>query len=236
MVQFMSALVFANPDLGTQKIAPRPEYQEYGNVSGPFKGPIGYIDAKDPIFVKEFIKRGVPRAALLLALDYYYKNIFMFDHKDLISLIDFTTHSIEQRLFIMNMQSGEVSRYLVSHGSGGDSNHDGYVDKNGLGNIPDSKKSSKGAYLTIGEYDGKYGRSVRLVGLEFSNSNAYPRDIVMHPADYVSPDFIDETEQTLGKRVLGRSAGCPAVDYLHRDEILDLIADGTLLYIYGGDL
>jgi hypothetical protein len=225
-----------NPDSLTLKIPPRPAYQDYENVSGPFKGALDPIYKDDPSYVKQFIQGGTPRVPLLLALDFYYKNIFMFDNKETITVINLTTHSTEQRMFMLNMSTGSVARYLVSHGSGGDSNHDGYVDKNGLSNTPDSKMSSKGAYLTIGEYDGKYGRSVRLIGLEFSNSNAFARDIVMHPADYVSPEAIDDNEQSIGKRVLGRSAGCPAIDYEHRDEILDTIANGSLLYIYGEGL
>ena len=214
--------VYAMDSSSTNK-PPRPEYQDYFNVSGPFEGPIDVLHKEDPFYVKSFIRGGVPRAPLMMALDYYFKNYFMFNNKDYMTLIDFTVHSIEQRMFVLNINTGQVNRYLVSHGSGGDVDHDGHVDVGGFGNISESKKSSLGAYIVTGEYSGKYGRSTRLVGLEFSNSNAFARDIVLHPANYATPEAIDENELETGKRVLGRSSGCPSVDYRYRDEILDWI-------------
>jgi hypothetical protein len=65
-----------------------------------------------------------------------------------------------------------------------------------------SNASSEGAYRTGDRYVGKHGRSIRLGGLDPSNSNAEARAIVIHSAPYVSPTVL----QTQGK--LGLSEGC----------------------------
>ena len=90
-----------------------------------------------------------------------------------------------------------------------------------------SSKSSLGLYLTQETYEGKHGYSLRLQGLSKDlNDNAYNRAIVIHGADYVSKDFIQRNGR------LGRSYGCPAVPMDEVNEVIDLIKNGTCLYIY----
>lgn len=61
------------------------------------------------------------------------------------------------------------------------------------------------------------------------NDNARDRAIVIHGAPYVSTDFIKEHGR------LGRSWGCPALAPEVTREIIDLIKNGTCLFIYGND-
>ena len=68
-----------------------------------------------------------------------------------------------------------------------------------------SYASSNGAYTTGDYYDGKYGLSMKVPGLDWSNNNAEPRAIVIHNAWYAEEEMIPQH----GK--LGRSEGCFAM-------------------------
>ena len=87
-----------------------------------------------------------------------------------------------------------------------------------------SEATSRGGYLTCEWYNGKYGVSIRLKGLEGDNSNALDRAIVIHPAWYAAPDMLGKW----GK--LGRSEGCFAMAPDQFDEALWRMSGGRLLY------
>lgn len=133
--------------------------------------------------------------------------------RDVVGLADFSMPSSEQRFFIVNMESGDVRRYYVTHGRGSDPEHDGWL--KAFSNDYGSNATSRGAYLTRNYYDGKHGLSMRLTGLEPDNNNAETRAIVVHGADYANPDLI----RTMGK--LGRSEGCFAFP---QDKLVEVIA------------
>jgi hypothetical protein len=78
-------------------------------------------------------------------------------------------------------------------------------------------------YLTAGEYQGKHGRSMRLKGLDPTNSNAEPRAVVIHGAWYVSPRMIVDH----GK--LGRSEGCLALSDADLPGMLERLGPGRLI-------
>jgi hypothetical protein len=143
-------------------------------------------------------------------------------NRDRIALVDFAKPSRETRLTILHLASGQGIQLLCAHGRGSDPEHSGWL--NWFSNEPGSLASSRGAYVTGERYVGVHGDAQRLVGLDPDNSNADPRAIVIHGADYVSEELI----LTQGK--LGRSEGCFA---LRRDDIsmaLSLLGEGTLLF------
>jgi hypothetical protein len=86
-----------------------------------------------------------------------------------------------------------------------------------------SNSSSLGIYRTLGEYIGNHGRSLRLEGLEPTNSNALARAVVMHTADYVSENFIRQTGR------LGRSQGCFAVERAVGDTLINELKNGAYI-------
>lgn len=160
----------------------------------------------------------VPKDLLKKALDYYTANAKSIKKKDVIGIIDFSQHNSKKRFYIINIENGEVDRYLVAHGLGSDKNFTGYTKS--FSNVEGSGASSQGFYLTAETYQGKHGYSLKLDGLSFTNSNARDRLIVIHSADYVEPT----------RDVMGRSNGCPAVDERYRNEIINTIKGGALLY------
>lgn len=166
----------------------------------------------------------IPAMAKKKALAYFelYKN--QIPNKEYISIFDASRISSQPRLFLIHMPTGNVESYLVAHGRGSDTNHDGYAEK--FSNTPNSNATSLGFYLTENTYYGENGLSLRLKGLEASNSNAYARAIVIHGADYVSPKIATTQNK------IGRSFGCPAVEIKHAKALINKIRAGSILYIW----
>jgi hypothetical protein len=123
--------------------------------------------------------------------------------RDKVGMVDFSRPSHEPRLFVVDMMQGSVSPYLVAHGRGSDPEHDGFLKT--FSNDVGSYATSRGAYMTLEWYQGKYGSSMRLAGLDGDNNQALGRAIVVHEAWYSDPAMIAKW----GK--LGRSEGCFAV-------------------------
>ncbi|OFX26452.1 MAG: hypothetical protein A2041_00485 [Bacteroidetes bacterium GWA2_31_9b] len=157
------------------------------------------------------------------------KNISELKEKNLIknnsilTIIDFSRPSTDKRLFILDLKNEKVIKNtLVAHGVNSGNNM-----AESFSNNQHSNKSSLGFYITKGTYSGKHGYSLRIDGKNIGlNNNALKRDIVIHGADYVSEDFIKKNGR------IGRSFGCPAVPVEENQEIIDLIKNGTCLYIY----
>jgi hypothetical protein len=87
-----------------------------------------------------------------------------------------------------------------------------------------------GFYLTGNTYHGKHGYSLILNGLEKGiNDKAKERAIVIHGASYANPSIATSQGR------LGRSLGCPALPNSMSEPIINVIKDGSLLYIYAND-
>ena len=141
---------------------------------------------------------------------------------DMVGIADFTLPSSEPRFFLVDMMSGKVRPFLVAHGRGSDPEHDGWL-KN-FSNEPGSFATSRGAYATQPWYNGKYGTSMRLAGLDSDNDLADDRAIVIHGAWYANPAMITEW----GK--LGRSEGCFALPEANLMEVMARLGPGRLLF------
>lgn len=163
-------------------------------------------------------KKVIPKYAFEKAMDFFQKYESKFKNKNYITIIDFKAKSTTKRMYVVNMKTGAVERYLTAHGSGSDTNHDGYATS--FSNVSGSGKSSLGAYMVAETYSGKYGLSVRLDGLQSTNSNARSRAVVMHPASYVSSN----------RSLLGRSLGCPAIEFQYRNYLIGILKGGSMLY------
>lgn len=141
---------------------------------------------------------------------------------DLVGVADFALPSSERRFHFANLEDGTVRSFYVAHGKGSDPEHDGWLKM--FSNIPGSFATSRGAFLTCEWYNGKYGTSIRLIGLDNDNSLALDRAIVVHPARYADPSMIERW----GK--LGRSEGCFAMAPTEFNEALWHLSGGRLLF------
>jgi hypothetical protein len=115
-----------------------------------------------------------------------------------------------------------VTQHLCSHGRGSDPAHSGWLEY--FSNSFGSEATSNGAYLTGDAYFGKYGHSMRLTGLDYTNNNAEARAIVVHSAWYAEPSVVEQ----YGK--LGRSEGCFALPGISHAEAMTRLGSGRLLY------
>lgn len=139
-----------------------------------------------------------------------------------LTIIDFSKHSKKERLFIIDTETQQiVHKSLVAHGK-----NSGIEFATKFSNKPNSYQSSLGFYKTAETYSGKHGFSLRLDGLEFSNSNARKRAVVIHAADYAEPTFVKNNGR------LGRSFGCPSLPSKGYEDVITKIKNGTCLFIY----
>ena len=143
-------------------------------------------------------------------------------HRDMVAIADFGLHSTYERFHFVDLVNNRVQSFHVTHGDGSDPQHDGWL--KWYSNVEGSHCTSRGAYMTRSWYVGRFGTSIRLDGLDPTNSNALDRAIVMHPADYARPEHIGR----FGK--LGRSNGCFAMGPAEFDHALIHLAGGRLLY------
>ncbi|MEM7781584.1 MAG: murein L,D-transpeptidase catalytic domain-containing protein [Pseudomonadota bacterium] len=142
--------------------------------------------------------------------------------RDIVGIADFGVHSANRRFHFVNMDRQEVNSFHVSHGAGSDPEHDGWLNR--YSNVEGSNATSKGAYVTWEWYQGKYGTSVRLGGLDSTNDAALRRYIVMHQAAYAEPSHIDRWGR------LGRSNGCFALGEEQFKIALMSLSGGRLIY------
>lgn len=141
-------------------------------------------------------------------------------------IIDYTKPSYEKRFFLLNMESLTIeNNTYVAHGK-----NSGIDMAITFSNKMDSYKSSLGFYLTGETYNGKFGYSLKLHGLEqHYNSNAYKRGVIIHGAD------TSEEKYLKNYGFLGRTEGCPALPTSINKEILNKIKNGSVLFIFADD-
>jgi hypothetical protein len=161
-------------------------------------------------------------AVLQGALDALKRHEASIAHHDVMGIVDFSRPSSAPRFHSLNLADGRVRSHLVAHGRGSDPEHTGWLER--FSNEPHSYATSAGAFRTQGVYLGEHGQSIRLDGLDASNSNAASRAIVVHGAWYVSDDIAKE------HGVLGRSEGCFAMAPSSIAEVLASLGSGRLIY------
>lgn len=172
------------------------------------------------------LEHGVPREPLDLIFRMFDYNEGRIPNTDYAVLVDYSRHSKEKRLYLLNLRTGVVQRFYVAHGI-----RSGVLETRSFSNIPDSWKSSLGFYYAKGTYvSEKNGLSLYLDGIDRSNSNSRFRNIVMHGAKYVSDEFIAQNGR------LGWSEGCFAVGLEHLSYLVNLLQNGSILFSYHKDL
>src|ERR1700754_246208 len=168
---------------------------------------------------------GLTKKAFEYALKGYY---YLLDHHwlnktNILSICDLSQSSRNRRLYVVDLEQKKVLvNTFVAHG-----HNSGKEFANSFSNNPSSHKTSLGFYVTQGTYYGNNGLSLKIRGMERGfNDRAGGRNIVVHGSQYVGPDFLDMNQ------FCGRSYGCPAVPADEVETIIDLIKEGSVLFIY----
>ncbi|MDE3248971.1 MAG: murein L,D-transpeptidase catalytic domain family protein [Bacteroidota bacterium] len=137
---------------------------------------------------------------------------------------DMQVKSGQARFFLVNLANDSIlKKGLVAHGKGAEL----FTFNRRFSNDEGSRCTSLGMYKIGKAYNGSFGLSYKLYGLEKSNSNAAKRFVVLH-----SMNGIPDSETTWP---IIQSEGCPAVAPAFLAElapVLDNSARPMLLYIY----
>jgi len=133
-------------------------------------------------------------------------------NKKYIAIINYNLPYTSERFWLFDTTKNKiVFRTSVSHAS-----RTGNRYANKFSNTPNSYMSSKGSFVTLNTFDGTYGYSLRLKGLENgTNNNARKRGIIFHPSNGMS-----------------HSAGCFMLPDSIAEETFDKIKNGILVYVH----
>lgn len=170
----------------------------------------------------ESAERRIAPDLLGRALDALERHRASITNRDFIGVADFSLPSRAPRFHLMKLSDGCVRSHLVAHGRGSDPAHTGWLER--FSNVPRSNATSAGAYRTGSLYVGAHGQSMRLEGLDPTNSNALSRAIVVHGAWYVSDEMIGYSG------MLGRSQGCFAVAHSSLHDIMTALGPDRMIY------
>jgi hypothetical protein len=190
----------------------RPEYLEFRN----------YLDVLyDDVGLEEVIDYAVFELGMIGYFNLLAEDLLPRD--SIITIIDYTLPSTEERLVVIDLEERELlHESLVAHGRNTGEN---YAEE--FSNTPGSLQSSLGFYVTEDDYVGVHGKSLKLSGVDtLYNDNAMSRYIVVHGAWYCSEEFAEKHGR------LGRSWGCPVLPVGLSNEIIDLVKDGTCMFVY----
>jgi hypothetical protein len=167
---------------------------------------------------------GLSKKVFTMALKGMAKLVRTRHIKDnLLAIVDFSQPSNNKRLYVIDLNTYQlVYNTYVAHGM-----KTGKVKATSFSNKQSSNKSSLGFYVTGNAYQGTNGYSLKLQGMEKGiNDGAMRRGIVIHGADYVCEGLIES------QGYIGRSWGCPAVAPEVSEQLIDLLKEGSCLFIY----
>jgi hypothetical protein len=129
-------------------------------------------------------------------------------------VVDFSKQMEEKRLFIVDIDSNKIVKSTkVCHGvgSGACSIPNKFSNKN------NSKMSTLGVMRTAETYYGSWGYSMRVDGLQRSNSNVRKRAIIFHNSDVQKTPW---------------SWGCFSIPGTDIKSVIDLTKGGCLIYAF----
>lgn len=134
-------------------------------------------------------------------------------NKELAFFIDMRVMSGKNRFIVYDLKNDKiVDQGLVAHGLGSET---GQMEDLKFSNTNSSFCTSLGKYSIGQDYFGKYGKAYKLFGLDFTNSNAFARSIVLHKYDKVPYEEQDYA--------IVHSLGCPMVNEIYFNRIEKLI-------------
>ncbi len=174
------------------------------------------IETARPIYTSPFTSKAIQ------ARNYATENNFSTRY---CFLVDMSIHGGRKRFFVYDLERNlVVMSGLVAHGSCGDS----FSDEAKFSNMPGHGCSSLGKYKVGEKYRGQYGKSYKLYGLEYTNSNAYKRAVVLHGFSCV-PD------EEIYPRVVCNSLGCAMVSPAFFEKLCSIIDSSKrpiVLWVY----
>lgn len=134
--------------------------------------------------------------------------------KHLVIIVDFSKPIETDRFYIVDVKTKSIIlRTIVSHGKGSGKTSIPTSFSNTVGTLA----SSKGVMVTAESYQGTWGYSMKLDGLQKCNSNVRKRSIVIHDMSVQKTHF---------------SWGCFSVPKEIYRRVIDLTKGGSLLFAF----
>jgi hypothetical protein len=134
-------------------------------------------------------------------------------NKNYVVFIDYSKPISEKRLYVIDMKTSEtILTTKVAHGI-----NSGKEYATEFSNTDKSLKSSLGVYVTQETYYGHFGYSLRINGLDKTNSNARQRNIIFHSNAKMTKKW---------------SWGCFSTDEKTNKKLINIIKNGCLVYAY----
>ncbi|WP_343606688.1 murein L,D-transpeptidase catalytic domain-containing protein [Fluviicola sp.] len=128
-------------------------------------------------------------------------------------LVDMKIPSKYYRFFVVDLKTNEIlSKGLCAHGAGSEIPG---TDSLQFSNTPNSYMTSLGMYQIGNAYQGNFGKSYKLLGLEKSNDKALARAIVLHRYSCVP----DEEQYS----PICNSLGCAMLSENYFEELIPII-------------
>ncbi len=183
-----------------------------------------------PVELPENIDRCAPKTELKI------------ERQRIVALIDYTKASDTRRMFLIDRKTGGITTMAVAHGryKAWFLNFKLRENKNSVkwakyfSNELGSNAPSSGFFIAGQDYEGKFGRSLALFGIEKGvNDRACDRNVVIHKHRLVTEN-----------KSYYLSSGCPMVAPSQIDHVIDLLKGdsdedinltraGGLVFIYG---
>ena len=134
------------------------------------------------------------------------------NNSDYILYIDLDKPIILPRLYLINTKSKKIEKvsYVFT------SIKSGLFYSRKFSNTQNTNLTSTGAFLVKEQYNGNYGYSARIQGLESHNNNVYNRAIVLHPW-----------------KGFPYTLGCYSTFESTLKDIIPLIQDGGFMFVEG---
>jgi hypothetical protein len=140
-------------------------------------------------------------------------------------MIDMRLPSGKNRFFVYNLLKDSLEAAgLVTHGKGSESESGALV----FSNAPNSNCTSLGKYKIGSPYNGNFGLSYKLMGLDKTNSRALDRAVVLH-------SYFGVPKEEVYPASICLSEGCPAVSSAFFTQLkgyMDESQEPILLWIY----
>lgn len=156
------------------------------------------------------------------AKDFVYDNGFDISY---CFMIDMRLPSGKNRFFVYNLLKDSLEASgLVTHGKGSEGEGGNLI----FSNAPNSNCTSLGKYKIGSSYNGNFGLSYKLLGLEKTNSRALDRAVVLH-------SYLGVPKEEVYPAAICLSEGCPAVSpafFAQLKGYMDESQEPILLWIY----
>jgi hypothetical protein len=136
---------------------------------------------------------------------------YKIKNKDYVVIIDYRKNLFRDRLYLLDMNNKKVIlNCKVSHAL-----NTGIIFPTDFSNIPNTNKSSVGAFISKNSRLGRYGYSMVISGLDKGiNNNVEKRAIIFHPTPAIPWSF-----------------GCFATMDSNNKIIIDHMKNGRLIYV-----